>query len=77
MSALLTALPALYPCSHCANDLGVVIADNPPDVSSGKALSAWLCQVHNGVNDKLGKPLFDCTKVYERWKDGWSDGRCD
>ena len=28
-------------------------------------------------NRKLGKPDFDCSTVFERWKDGWEDGSCD
>ncbi|KAF4532230.1 hypothetical protein B566_EDAN004316 [Ephemera danica] len=49
----------------------------PPDTSSQSALSQWLCKVHNVVNLKLGKPLFDCSKVDERWRDGPADGSCD
>lgn len=50
---------------------------HPPDVSSGFALSRWLCERHNAVNEKLGKDKFDCAKVDERWKDGPADGRCN
>ena len=25
----------------------------------------------------LGKPEFDCSKVFQRWRDGWADGSCD
>jgi FAD-linked sulfhydryl oxidase len=36
-----------------------------------------MCEQHNVVNKKLGKPEFDCRKILERWKDGPKDGRCD
>jgi len=36
-----------------------------------------MCEAHNMVNRKLEKPLFDCSKVNERWRDGWADGHCD
>jgi len=36
-----------------------------------------MCEVHNMVNRKLEKPLFDCSDVNERWRDGWADGHCD
>ena len=51
----------------------------PPDVSSRGALSRWLCEQHNEVNERLGKRTFECTveKLDERWKDGPSDGSCD
>ena len=48
-----------------------------PDTSSNKALSLWFCDYHNEVNRRLGKKEFDCSKVFERWRDGWADGSCD
>lgn len=77
MLMLIRSLPILYPCGWCANDLGEDVKKNPPDVSSRTALSLWLCERHNTVNEKLGKERFDCARVDERWKDGPSDGRCD
>lgn len=77
MSSLFNALPTLYPCSHCADELGSEIKRNPPDLSNGHTLSQWLCSVHNEVNRRLGKVEFDCNLVDQRWKDGWQDGRCD
>ncbi|KAJ8866377.1 hypothetical protein PR048_032220 [Dryococelus australis] len=50
---------------------------SPPPAQSQEQLSQWLCDVHNGVNERLGKPLFDCSRVNERWRDGWKDGSCD
>jgi FAD-linked sulfhydryl oxidase len=77
MLQLLHALPRLYPCSHCAGDLGARMQRRPPDVRSRGALAAWLCATHNEVNAVLGKPVFDCTRVDERWRDGPPDGSCD
>jgi mitochondrial FAD-linked sulfhydryl oxidase len=77
MLQLLHSLPKLYPCSHCANDLGVRMQRRPPDVRSRVALAAWLCATHNDINAMLGKPTFDCARVDERWKDGPKDGSCD
>jgi FAD-linked sulfhydryl oxidase len=51
--------------------------DHPPDVSGRVALSRWLCERHNDVNERLGKDKFDCAKTDERWKDGPNDGTCD
>jgi len=50
---------------------------HPPNISSQKSFAKWMCEVHNMVNRKLEKPLFDCSKVNERWRDGWADGHCD
>ncbi|KAH9951172.1 ERV/ALR sulfhydryl oxidase domain-containing protein [Amylocystis lapponica] len=79
MLSLLRSLPVLYPCSHCASHLGTNLHDHPPDVSGRLALSRWLCERHNDVNERLGKVRFDCAieKTDERWKDGPSDGSCD
>lgn len=53
------------------------LKQNPINVDSQNEFSQWLCQFHNRVNAKLGKPIFDCSKVNERWRDGWLDGSCD
>ncbi|KAF7329925.1 Sulfhydryl oxidase [Mycena kentingensis (nom. inval.)] len=73
------ALPALYPCSHCADDFGESMKAHPPDVSSRAGLSRWFCERHNEVNAKLGKDAFDCSldKTDERWRTGPADGSCD
>jgi len=67
----------LYPCQECAEDLRSDLKQFPPKVESAQEFSQWMCDMHNRVNVKLGKPVFDCTKVFERWKDGWADGSCD
>lgn len=79
MLSLLRSLPVLYPCGTCAGELGTYMQTHPPDraVDSRDKLERWLCEVHNEVNDRLGKEQFDCDRVGERWRDGWSDGRCD
>ncbi|XP_032597204.1 FAD-linked sulfhydryl oxidase ALR [Drosophila grimshawi] len=77
MRTFFDVLSRLYPCDYCAKDIRKDIAVNPVNVDSQKDLAQWLCKFHNRVNDKLGKPLFDCSKVNERWRDGWLDGSCD
>ena len=62
-----------YPCFHCADDLKKDLKEDPPKVQTGKEYAQWLCQLHNKVNVKLGKPEFDCSKVYDRWRDGSCD----
>ncbi|KAH8857638.1 FAD-linked sulfhydryl oxidase ALR [Schistosoma japonicum] len=46
---------------------------HPPKLDNRKTLSGWLCMQHNLVNNKIGKPLFDCSRVLERWRYGWKD----
>ncbi len=66
--ALLQALGALYPCSYCAAHLREDLPAHPPRLESREALSAWMCALHNRVNERTGKPAFDCARVMERWR---------
>ncbi|XP_052783686.1 FAD-linked sulfhydryl oxidase ALR-like isoform X2 [Mya arenaria] len=66
-----------YPCDFCAKDFRKSIKKDSPDTKSQQAFSQWMCRMHNEVNEKLGKPKFDCSLVNERWRDGWKDGSCD
>ncbi|KAE8214699.1 hypothetical protein CF327_g1924 [Tilletia walkeri] len=95
MRNFLQALPDVYPCSSCAEALREEYAREKREgrgwegregvtleqaVRGGDGrLSIWLCGLHNEVNARLGKPLFDCTaeRLRQRWRDGPSDGRCD
>lgn len=64
---LLRALGKVYPCRWCTDDWKEQIQKKPPPLSSRSDLEQWMCQQHNAVNEKLGKPSFDCSKVQERW----------
>ncbi|KAJ3036552.1 hypothetical protein HDV00_002574 [Rhizophlyctis rosea] len=70
MQQFLTSFSRFYPCSPCAEHLRNVMEVNPPDVSGAEGLSKWFCGVHNEVNEMLGKEKFDCSRVFERWRDG-------
>jgi FAD-linked sulfhydryl oxidase len=70
MFAFIDALGEFYPCDECAGHLRKELRKHPPDVTSAAALSDWACRLHNLVNVRLGKPEFDCSKVFERWRDG-------
>ncbi|XP_072383935.1 FAD-linked sulfhydryl oxidase ALR [Diabrotica undecimpunctata] len=77
MKEFFTHFSRFYPCDHCAKDLRDDLKVDPPQTKSQEALSQWLCKLHNKVNIKIGKDVFDCSKVNERWRDGWLDGSCD
>jgi mitochondrial FAD-linked sulfhydryl oxidase len=78
--SLVASLPILYPCKVCADHLGEYVIKDPPEraVERGReGVEQWMCRMHNEVNLRLGKESFDCSRVGERWRDGWKDGRCD
>lgn len=76
MEEFIRLMSIMYPCSYCAKDFREDIKQHPPQLESRKDLTLWFCQIHNKVNNKLGKPHFDCSKVDERWRTGWKDGSC-
>jgi len=56
-----------HPCNVCGEHFGIYQKDNP---WAGRGLSdlvVWLCNLHNHLNTRLGKPWFDCTKYAQRW----------
>ncbi|CAG9770495.1 unnamed protein product [Ceutorhynchus assimilis] len=77
MRTFFNVFAKFYPCPHCSEDLQEELKIEPPKVENPEQLSQWLCRLHNKVNVKLGKEIFDCSKVNERWRDGWKDGSCD
>lgn len=62
-----------YPCWFCKKDFETYLAKSEPVTSSQDAFGKWLCDAHNEVNVKIGKPKFDCNLWKKRWKDGDDD----
>uniref|UniRef100_A0A1B6DWF0 Sulfhydryl oxidase n=1 Tax=Clastoptera arizonana TaxID=38151 RepID=A0A1B6DWF0_9HEMI len=77
ITQLFSIISRVYPCDSCAQHFRGLLARSPPVVNNRDDLSSWLCWIHNKVNERLHKPLFDCSKVLERWRNGWEDGSCD
>jgi len=63
----------LYPCGECAEEFMQLLKKHPPQTSSRKIASFWLCDIHNMVNKRLGKSKFDCTKLDETYDCGCGD----
>ncbi|KAK6908930.1 hypothetical protein I203_102936 [Kwoniella mangroviensis CBS 8507] len=63
----------LYPCGECAAEFQKLLKEYPPQTGSRKSASLWLCHVHNLVNERLGKPEFDCLTLDETYDCGCGD----
>ncbi|WBW72199.1 mitochondrial Mia40-Erv1 disulfide relay system sulfhydryl oxidase subunit Erv1 [Schizosaccharomyces osmophilus] len=62
MSSFLHNFSKFYPCWACAEDLRLWMArdGNAPKVETRESLCHWICEAHNDVNERLGKPVFNC-----------------
>jgi len=63
-------LTKIYPCDECRPHFKSLVGAFPPKVSSNGDFATWMCQAHNLVNSRLGKPEFDCTRLDSRWDCG-------
>lgn len=70
MTHFFSALATFYPCTWCARDFQENIRISPTPVETRTELCQWLCEQHNLVNEKKGKPLFSCDmeSLDERWR---------
>jgi len=63
----------LYPCGECATEFQELLQKFPPQTSSRRSASLWLCHVHNQVNERLHKPIFDCAHLDDTYDCGCGD----
>lgn len=50
-----------------------MITTYPPQTSSRFAASQWLCAMHNNVNQRLGKPIFECSNIEAKYPCGCAE----
>eukprot|EP00188_Purpureofilum_apyrenoidigerum_P004458 Plantae.Rhodophyta-Purpureofilum_apyrenoidigerum.ctg5061.p1 GENE.Plantae.Rhodophyta-Purpureofilum_apyrenoidigerum.ctg5061~~Plantae.Rhodophyta-Purpureofilum_apyrenoidigerum.ctg5061.p1 ORF type:complete len:140 (-),score=20.96 Plantae.Rhodophyta-Purpureofilum_apyrenoidigerum.ctg5061:442-861(-) len=67
MRMFMSHFSQLYPCEICQVGLKDTMMKMPPEVESSRRFKQWMCKLHNDVNEHIGKDLFDCSKVDERW----------
>ncbi len=67
----------LYPCGDCATHFQMLLQDYPPQTSSRNAAAGWACFVHNEVNKRLQKKLFDCNTIGDFYDCGCGDEEKD
>jgi len=44
-----------------------MLLDYPIKNGSRKEIVLYLCDLHNKVNQRLNKPIFDCQKAFDFW----------
>ncbi|KAF2968158.1 hypothetical protein GQX73_g5421 [Xylaria multiplex] len=65
----------LYPCGDCASHFQKLLKKFPPQISSRNSAAGWACHVHNQVNERLEKPMFDCNKIGDFYDCGCGDDK--
>ncbi|KAK9365418.1 ERV/ALR sulfhydryl oxidase domain-containing protein [Lipomyces kononenkoae] len=70
LSSYIYLFSRVYPCGECASHFQKLLKKFPPQTSSRIAASQWGCHVHNQVNSRLGKAIFDCGTIAETYQCG-------
>ena len=68
LKALVGLYPAVLPCPACGMHFLEVLQTNPlPESSDPIVLFKWSVDVHNVVNQRIGKPLQSYDEAYSFW----------
>lgn len=70
LNTFIGSLAQVYPCGDCARHFIKVLNENPPQLNSRKNAAMWGCYVHNIVNRRLGKEIYDCTTILDDYDCG-------
>ncbi|KAK9239582.1 ERV/ALR sulfhydryl oxidase domain-containing protein [Lipomyces kononenkoae] len=73
LSSYIYLFSRVYPCGECASHFQKLLKKFPPQTSSRVAASQWGCHIHNQVNARLGKKIFDCNTIAEKYQCGCED----
>jgi len=66
-----TSIARVLPCDSCRGHFAKVLARKPldPALQNRETLSRWIVDVHNDVNQRLGKPVMAYDFVKEKYDD--------
>lgn len=73
LSQYIQLFAQVYPCGDCARHFQKLLKKYPPQIGSRKTAALWGCDIHNKVNDRLKKPIYDCTTILEDYDCGCGD----
>lgn len=60
----------VYPCGDCARHFIKLLKKFPPQLNSRKNAALWGCFIHNKVNERLNKEIYDCSTILEDYDCG-------
>jgi len=63
----LNSFALMYPCRECGTHFQKLLEKYPIKNGSRLEFANYMCFLHNKVNERLKKPIFDCSKVLEYW----------
>ena len=69
MSTFFKALAPLLPCGACRDEFSNILRTYPVDkhLDSRDAVSRWMVEVHNRVNERLGKPRVGYDQIAAKY----------
>lgn len=68
LKELFSSIGKIFPCQECKGHFNNMIAENPLVDTNKKEVIYYFCKLHNLVNVRLQKRVFDCDKAFEYWK---------
>lgn len=66
------------PLSFCsAEHFQLLLKKYPAQTSSRVSASQWACAIHNKVNERLGKEIFNCADIEQKYQCGCEEDPLD
>jgi FAD-linked sulfhydryl oxidase len=70
LDSYIASFAQVYPCGDCARHFIKLLEKYPPQTGSRINAALWGCAIHNKVNERLGKPQYDCSTILEDYDCG-------
>lgn len=70
LTQFISSFAQVYPCGDCARHFRKLLNKYPPQLSSRITAAVWGCHIHNQVNERLHKEIYDCSHILEDYDCG-------
>ncbi|ODV95383.1 hypothetical protein PACTADRAFT_42034 [Pachysolen tannophilus NRRL Y-2460] len=70
LSNFITYFAKVYPCGDCARHFQQLLVKYPPQISTRSNAAIWGCHIHNLVNERLNKTIYNCNHIIEDYQCG-------